>query len=663
MRKLEIDDFKHYTFLSGLKISPDGENAALVRTKVNDENGYDSHIFVMHGEKPVQFTSGGKERSFIWDSDKSILFPGEPYKKFNERQKEGAEVSSFYRLPIDGGEARHAFTLPVTAGQLEKIGEGLYAVLANVSADRTDFSPINIYKTQEYFTNRKKEQELCQIIDEVPFWSNGNGFINKIRGRLFIWDENKCTLMPLSPPDTDVFCFKISSGGEFAAFAALVEKNGVKALKSDIYLCNLKDFSVEKISEQKLFVYDFDFWGKNLLIAGSKQEKYGINENASFYLLDTAAKTLSLLSEYDYSSIESTVCTDCRYGSGTGFKVDGDKLYFVSTVDFSADLFALDLRTGEIERMTNCGGSLDFFDIKNNKILSVAMLPGKLQELYQLEMGELKMRSSFNTALQNELIYIQPEHLSFKETEDFEIDGWVIIPVKYKKGKKYPAILNIHGGPKTVHGDIYFHELQFWSSKGYFVIYCNPRGSDGKGNAFADIRGKYGRCDYDNIIQFLDEILKKYSDIDVARLGVAGGSYGGFMTNWIIGHTDKFKAAVSQRGISSWQSMETISDIGYFFSPDQTGIDIFGNKDELWAQSPLSYSPNCKTPTLFIHSEEDYRCYMVESLQMFSALKRHGIDTKICLFRGENHELSRSGKPESRIRRMQEIIGWIDRYV
>lgn len=162
---------------------------------------------------------------------------------------------------------------------------------------------------------------------------------------------------------------------------------------------------------------------------------------------------------------------------------------------------------------------------------------------------------------------------------------------------------------------------------------------------------------------FVDTVLAQYPSIDPERLGVAGGSYGGFMTNWIIGHTGRFKAAVSQRSISNWISMANTTDIGYYFVPDQIGADLWENTDKLWDASPLKYAGRVTTPTLFIHSEEDYRCWLVEGLQMFTALKYHGVEARLCMFRGENHELSRSGKPKHRIRRLQEISSWFARFL
>jgi len=194
------------------------------------------------------------------------------------------------------------------------------------------------------------------------------------------------------------------------------------------------------------------------------------------------------------------------------------------------------------------------------------------------------------------------------------------------------------------------------------VVFCNPRGSDGKGNEFSDIRGKYGTIDYDDLMNFLDLALDSYADMDRNNQFVTGGSYGGFMTNWIIGHTDRFRAAASQRCISNWISMFNTTDIGYYFADDQNFSSPWDNQEKLWWHSPLKYADQVKTPTLFIHSEEDYRCWLTEGLQMFTALKYHNVESRLCMFRGENHELSRSGKPKHRLRRLTEIDEWFDKF-
>ncbi len=214
-----------------------------------------------------------------------------------------------------------------------------------------------------------------------------------------------------------------------------------------------------------------------------------------------------------------------------------------------------------------------------------------------------------------------------------------------------------------MYGANFFHEMQVWANSGYYVFFCNPRGSTGRGDEFTDLRGKYGTIDYTDIMEFTEYVLKNYDQIDKDRLGVAGGSYGGFMTNWVIGHTDIFKAAVSQRCISNWISDFGTTDIGYFFNQDEHAATLWDGVERLWEMSPLKHADRVSTPTLFVHSDEDYRCSLSEGLQMFTALKYFGVETRMVVFKGENHHLSRSGKPKNRVRRMEEILYWFDKHL
>ena len=255
------------------------------------------------------------------------------------------------------------------------------------------------------------------------------------------------------------------------------------------------------------------------------------------------------------------------------------------------------------------------------------------------------------------------ETLYFLNTDGVDIDGFVMKPVGYEPGKRYPGILHIHGGPKMVFGPGFHHEMQLWAVSGFFVCYCNPRGSCGKGNAFADLQGKYGEVDFRDLMEFTDEVLRRYPEIDADRMGVAGGSHGGFMTNWVIGHTDRFRCAVSQRSIANYVGDYLLSDIGYYYVPDQQLGTIWEHPERLWKASPLTYADRVKTPTLFIHADKDYRCTLANGLEMFAALKLHGVESKLCMFYGENHGLSREEKPSNRISRLSEILHWMEEHL
>ena len=257
---------------------------------------------------------------------------------------------------------------------------------------------------------------------------------------------------------------------------------------------------------------------------------------------------------------------------------------------------------------------------------------------------------------------VTPEAFRYESRNGYTMEGYVIRPAQYEPGKKYPAVLEIHGGPKGVLGSVFFHEMQCLASDGFFVIYTNPRGSDGRGEAFADITEVFGKDDFDDLMEFTDQALSHCPDIDPERVGICGGSYGGFMCNWMVGHTHRYAAAVSQRSISNYLTKCLYTDIGYYANRLQMGAYPWEDFHKVWSMSPLSGAAQAKTPLLLLQSDEDYRCWMGDAVQMFSAVKRQGVPTRMVLFHGENHELSRGGRPKNRIRRLQELEQWLKTY-
>ena len=312
-------------------------------------------------------------------------------------------------------------------------------------------------------------------------------------------------------------------------------------------------------------------------------------------------------------------------------------------------------------------GMLCSMDVNDKQIAVVYQDWNHVAELYVMDRDGKNMTqvTTLNAEALEGRYIAKPNRLDYTSC-GLDLRGWVLLPEDYSPKKKYPAILDVHGGPRCVYGETFFHEMQYWVSRGFVVFYTNIKGSDGRGDAFADIRGDYGGTDFTNLMDFTDAVLAAYPNIDKKRICETGGSYGGFMTNWIIGHTNRFAACASQRSISNWVSFSYISDIGEYFGPDQCGAkNTFGEKNHeiLWEHSPLKYADRVKTPTLFLHSDEDYRCPLPEGMQMMQALASRGIDTRLIVFKGENHELSRSGKPKHRIRRLDEITTWFENHI
>ncbi|MFL6559469.1 MAG: alpha/beta hydrolase family protein, partial [Bacillus sp. (in: firmicutes)] len=283
----------------------------------------------------------------------------------------------------------------------------------------------------------------------------------------------------------------------------------------------------------------------------------------------------------------------------------------------------------------------------------------EIGDLYLLSLNGDRPLEKLTTAndIQN-VVLSKPEPIEYEGANGRKIHGWLMKPVDFEARKKYPLLLEIHGGPHAMYGNTYMNEFQILAAEGYAVLYVNPRGSHGYGQDFVNaVRGDYGGGDYQDLMLAVDYVLAEFDFIDETRLGVTGGSYGGFMTNWIVGHTNRFKAAVTQRSISNWISFYGVSDIGYYFTEWQIDGD-FRDVHKLWKHSPLAYIDNVETPLLILHSEKDYRCPIEQAEQLYISLKRLGKKTKFVRFPEENHELSRSGKPSLRKSRLDYIVEW-----
>lgn len=658
MENLKLKDFLDYKFLSGLELSPNKNYGAFIVNSADyDENKYLSNIWIYNciTREYKKLTTMNKENNLIWLDNEVILFSSLRDEKLKKKTEDGEHWTVFYAINIHGGEAYEYMRIPMNVNQIKKIADEKFLIAATY-----DHYGINLHSHKGDEKSKAidliKENKDYEVLDEIPFWSNGEGFTNKKRNRLYLFDRGTKDIVPISNQFENVDLCSVKDGKGLYVSQNYTNK---MELTNELYIYDLYSSQAKCLVEEDEYSIDYaEFVGDEIIFAASPMDKYGLNQNYNFYKI--TGHDVQLLSCHDFG-MHNSVGSDCRFGGGTDHRVFDNCLYFVATENKSSFIKKLSL-DGTIEKLTSDNGSVDCFDVCNDGIIFIGLRGTKLQEIYITEDGVETQITKFNEKIVETKNIIVPEPLEF-ENDGVKIEGFVLKPVNYDKSKCYPGILDIHGGPKTVYGEIFYHEMQVWANEGYFVFFCNPRGSDGRGDEFADIRGKYGTIDYDDLMKFTDEVLKKYPQIDSTRIGVTGGSYGGFMTNWIIGHTDRFKCAASQRSISNWISKFGTTDIGYYFNADQISSTPWDNMEKMWFHSPLKYANQAVTPTLFIHSEEDYRCWLAEGLQMFTALKYHGVDARLCMFRGENHELSRSGKPKHRVRRLEEMTNWFEKYL
>ena len=658
MENLKLKSFLEYKFLSNLDFNTKGNILAFTVTESDfDKNAYKNFIYTLDIENKniKKLTHSGKEKNSLWLNENIILFSGARDEKINSKVKLGETWTLYYALDIkNGGEAYEYMRIPMEVTGIKIVDENNFFLTATYDHNSLDLNNLTGDEREKAIATIEENKDY-EVLDEIPFWNNGVGFVNKKRNRLYHFDRTNNKLTPISDEYSNIELFNVRDNKVIFIARTYTDK---LPLTASLWTYDLISNNLENIISDNLYDISFaNFIEDKIVCAFSDMTQFGVNENHKLYLIDD--KNINLLYEND-TWLSSTVGSDCRLGGGKSFKVIGDKLYFLSTVVERTHLNSVDVK-GNVQVLCDEDGTIDCFDIANGNIFYVGMRDYTLQEIYKLENNSSEKLTTFNEEINKKYKISKPEIFDFTTNED-TTKGFVIYPVDYDKNKTYPAILDIHGGPKTVYGNIFYHEMQVWANMGYFVFFTNPHGSDGYGNVFADIRGKYGTVDYNDLMNFTDYVLEKYP-IDKKRVGVTGGSYGGYMTNWIIGHTDRFACAASQRSISNWISKFGTTDIGYYFNADQNQATPWQFHDKLWWHSPLKYADKAKTPTLFIHSEEDYRCWLAEGLQMFTALKYHGVEARLCMFRGENHELSRGGKPKHRVRRLTEITNWFEKYL
>lgn len=350
---------------------------------------------------------------------------------------------------------------------------------------------------------------------------------------------------------------------------------------------------------------------------------------------------------------------------------DGSEIYAVVTTEGNTELYRFDVEHGGgapvfAEPGVVLGYDIDFTRKKLYVLLSDQQTPGDLFAR-GLDGGKLKRLTKVNGSWLHSRDLGAIEEVWIKSRNKPKLQGWVMTPPDFNPRRKYPGILYVHGGPHVAYARAIFHEFNYLAGLGYVVFFCNPRGSHGYGAAFtsAIMKQGWGTVDYEDVMRFTDHVLRTHKFIDRERLGVTGGSYGGYMTNWIIGHTQRFKAAVTQRSVSNFFSFMGTSDAGYGFS------QVFGDRDRTpWQDrerfiemSPMTHLPKAKTPTLVLHSEGDLRAPIEQGEQVYVQLKLQGVETELVRFPQETHELSRGGRTDRRIERLQRISGWFDKYL
>lgn len=653
---VEIKDLTKLVSVTNPQVSPDGTEAIFVRTHIDEEeNTYIARLYHVNLENGdiTQWTYG-KERvsAPAWSADgKFVAF-------LSTRD----EKNQLYVMPSRGGEAR----------KLTEFEKGVNSFLWSPCGTKIWFDAS--VKEGQTFTDKEEPEEKKKpepyVVDYLKYKMDGLGLLPKDAYRhIGVVDIATTDVDKLTDGNYHYTLEAISHDGKKLVYGVVHEENLDFVFRQPLFLYEVDTKTETPLIEAEGYFSSAVFSHDDAKIAfeGSTRE-YENATHSKVYVYDVAGQTSFCLTEGLDAPVGDYVVADHQQGASAPAVVwtKDDHLYFQVSAMGDVRLYFASL-DGAIYPASPEQEHIYGYDISRDGVFAVvaASDPTNPGELYKLVIatGERTQLTDFNKEYKEETELIAAEPIVGKGPKDWDVHGWLMKPYGFAEGEKYPLVVNIHGGPHAMYANTFFHEMQVLAAKGYGVLYLNPRGSHGYSQEFVDaVRGDYGGGDYEDIMQVLDGILEENQWIDADRLGVTGGSYGGFMTNWIVGHTDRFKAAVTQRSISNWVSFFGVSDIGYYFSDWQIRADMT-DVETLWKHSPLKYAANVKTPLLILHSENDYRCPIEQSEQLYVTLKSMGKETGFVRFPEADHNLSRTGKPNLRFARLEQITGWMEQYL
>ncbi|MEM7349774.1 MAG: S9 family peptidase [Acidobacteriota bacterium] len=684
-RPMVAEDYYRFTFVSSPQIAPDESEVVFVAARVSDDRrGRESSLWLVstNGDgEPRRLTSGQKDSHPRWSPDGSRIAFLRPVASSDK--DDAKKASQIFTLRRDGGEAQPLTAIEggVSAFTWSPDGKRLLIERRTEPPSETDGEPSSNDKSdqdeegEEGETDDQDEEDPepdVRVIRDTKYKRDGRGYLDTKRNHFWLFHIESESLRQLTDgadwtdsnpafsPDGKQLAFDADhSGDEFDGGSNddlwILEIDSSQpadetATASEAELPKLQQLTEHPHSDTSPSWSPDGQWIAYLHTDGPFEQTDVLLRPA------TGGEPRNLTPDFD------------RHPSSLRWSTDGRTLFFIASDRGARRLFALDVDSGRTRRVLDDDVSVGHLEIspRGNLLTFTLQDEQHLPEVWVSRTDGQGARplTQLNAELLSELALGRLEPLEFTNEAGMTVQGFVLAPVGLQAGSTYPLVLNIKGGPGGMWGHLWFHEFQMLAGKGWGVAFVNYRGSNGYGDAHQKaVRLDYGGADYRDNMQFLDAVLERYSWIDRERLFVTGGSHGGFLTNWIITQTDRFRAAVTQRSVSSW-----ISEAGtQQYTPRQMrnefGGTLWDNFDLYWDRSPLKYADRIKTPTLILHSDEDHICPIGQAQEFFYALKAHGVETELVIFRGEGHGLSRRGTPINLVERLRRIIDWFERHL
>lgn len=665
-RMISAEDLYKIEVLSSSRISPDGENVvfSLQRVDPKSEKKYSNlWITTASGEgtqQPRQFTYGDQnDNSPRWSPDGSQI-------AFLSNRGDKDKPAQLYLIPFFGGEARKLAEIDGGISQFSWSPDGK-RILCGVT--KTDPEEVERRKDEQ----KKKLGVVDRHYTRLFYKLDGSGYLPHEREHLWVVDAKtgKARQITEHPVWDEVHATWSPDGKSIAFLTNRSDDPDQNPDAVDLYVIDAKGGDPRRIDtpigekSQPSFSPD----GRWIAYYGSEGEAVWYKNNGVWIVpADGSAKPKNLLVGHDLHVSASTINdVGAPEQMPPAWSPDSSRIYFPVSLHGSSILMGIDCSGENLQTLIGDKGVVSSFSFSRDGS-RLAYTYGKMDELWQvyireMETGKTTKITSVNQGLFENIDLGSWEEHWFKGKAGNDLQGWIIKPPGFDPSKKYPTIIEIHGGPLTQYGFIFMHEFYLLAASGYVVAFSNPRGGRGYGEEHARaIWGGWGDADYDDLMSWAD-YLTKQPYVDEKNMGVGGGSYGGYMTVWIIGHTERFKAAVTMRCVSNFLSMWGSSDMNWVFQQTMNNKAPFEDLEKYWKHSPIAYIGNAKTPTLVIHSEFDLRCPIEQGEQVFVALKRLGVDTEFVRFPDEFHGLSRGGRTDRRIARLNHIRRWFDKYL
>lgn len=662
-RPITAEDLYNLQLVTDPQISPDGQLVVfgLIRVDKNTEKRH-TNLWLAAADgstPPRQITFGDHTDTYArWSPDGRTI-------AFLSNRKDEKQMQ-LYLLPVDGGEAR-----PLTNMQ------GSFSGFA-WSPDGKRFVTQFRKKDADAIEREKDEQKkklgvVVRHITRLDYKFDGAGYLPKEKWHIWTIDAETGEAVQLTDGDKDEEGPVWSADGRFIYFVSnRDERDDVNWDESEIYRIPANGGDMELIPSRpgRKFGLSASPDGRWLAFKGRERKGHWY-QNTNLYIVPAAGGEVRPLSVGTDLHLALASLTDTGSGSpepAPTWSADSSQIFVLATEKGNQPLLAFPIDGKGYRRIIDEPGLIGTFtlDAANDRIAYLwgeMLLPGQVR-VRHLPSAQTHRLTHFNQELLDEIAWGDIEEVTIQGPDNNEIQGWILKPANFDPSQKYPSILEIHGGPQTQYARALMHEFHFLNANGYVVYWCNPRGSQGYGEAFAGaIYNQWGTVDYADVMAWADYV-EKLPYIDPNRMGVTGGSYGGYMTTLIIGKTHRFKAAVGQRVVSNLISFYGASDL-HHGTEELMGPDV-GPWDDLesyWRMSPIAYIGNAKTPTMIIHSERDFRCPQEQGEQVFTALRRLGVDTEFILFPDESHGLSRIGRTDRRIQRLQHMLRWFDTYL